>query len=127
MKKPTQMLLKKKLEMNLAGVSASFCCGRCGLRVGMCTISGSSELESAIGEVRERCPSCREGRRRRLGNEGKGEGERRNNGDGGEGKEVFEEERFLLCLPLGRLFKRTVVASTTFSLFFYLTKIGGNN
>lgn len=34
--------------------------------------------------------------------EGKG-WERRNNG-GGEGVEVFEEERFLLCLPLGRLF-----------------------
>lgn len=73
MKKPTQMLLKKKLEMNLAGESTSLCGGRrCGLRVGMCTISGSSELESAIGEVRERCPSCREEGRRRLWSEGKG-------------------------------------------------------
>lgn len=38
-----------------------------------------------------------------------------------------EGERFFICLPLGKLFERTIVASTTFSLVFFLPKIGGNN
>lgn len=119
MKKPTQMLLKKKLEMNLAGVSTSLCWGRCGLWAGMRTISGSSELESAIGEVRGRCPSC-------LGVKGR-RGEEEEQGWWWGRGEVFEEgESFFLCLPLGRLFERTVVPSTTYSLLFP-TKIGRNN